>query len=176
MLLKKGVRNRYDEYKNQAREIAHEALPDYLQRIRLTSIDHRSIISSKLWVSNLKRRTEWDWSFAKNYCSTYPKSFDLSVWHGNQLLSLSLGRPTYHGNSIRLDFVERTPDTDLYSGQIFTITRIAFETYGRLIGAEYIRIMEPINKKVISHYLSNGRDFKLVPAKRDVPHYLVKKL
>ena len=45
-----------------------------------------------------------------------------------------------------------------------------------LIGAEFIRIMEPMNEKLISHYLSGDKGFTLTPAKRDVPHYLVKKL
>ena len=176
MFVKENVRNRYDEYKNQAREIASEALPAFLNRVRLESINHKSIVASKLWAQNADRKVDWNWAFSKSYCSRYPKSFDLSVWNGNTLLSLSLGRPTYHGTSMRLDFVERSPDTDIYSGQIFTITRIAYETYGRLIGAKFIRIMEPMNEKLTSHYLSNDRGFKLVPAKKSVPHYLVKKL
>ena len=176
MFVKTDVRNRYDDHKNQAREMASDALPDYLRRVRLDNIDHKSITASKLWSKNTERRVDWDWSFAKSYCSRFPKSFDLSIWHENTLLSLSLGRPTFHGNSMRLDYVERSTDTDLYSGRIFTINRIAFETYGRLIGAEFIRIMEPMNEKLISHYLAGDKGFTLAPAKRNVPHYLVKKL
>ncbi len=176
MFVKANVRNRYDEYKNQAREMASDALPSYLKKLRLEAIDHKSVVASKLWHKNPERKVDWDWSDSKNYCSRYPKSFDLSIWNQNTLISLSLGRPTFKGTSMRLDFVERTPDTDVYSGRIFTITRLAYETYGRLIGAEFIRIMEPMNEKLIHHYTSSDRGFSLVSAKQGVPHYLVKKL
>ncbi len=176
MYVNQSVRSRYDDLKNQAREISSDTLPAYLKRIRLEEINHKSIVASKLWSLNPDRKVDWDWSFAKTYISKYPKSFDLSVWNQNTLLSLALGRPTYKGTRMRLDFVERSPNTDVYSGQIFTINRLAYETYGRLIGAEFIRIMEPMNEKLISHYLSNDKGFKLVPRKKDVPHYLVKKL
>ena len=176
MFVKVDVRNRYDDLKNQAREIANDALPSYLKNLSLESIGSKAVISSKSWGVNTDRMVDWDWSFSKSYCSRYPKSFDLAIWNKNTLLSLSLGRPTYMGKSIRLDFIERTPNTDLYSGQIFTIARISYETYGRLIGADFIRIMEPMNDKLIAYYTSPDKRFKLVPALLDAPHYLIKKL
>ena len=91
-------------------------------------------------------------------------------------MSLTLGRPTYKGKSIRLDFIEKAPNIDIFSGQLFSISQLAYETYGRLIGTEYIRLIESMNKKLIQYYISKNRGFRLMPPKQGNPHYLVKKL
>lgn len=77
---------------------------------------------------------------------------------------------------MRLDFIERAPKQSVYAGYIFTVSQIAYEAYGRLIGAEFIRIVEPVNQKLINYYTSQDVGFKLMPARQGNPHYLVKKL
>ncbi|MFC1750598.1 hypothetical protein ACFL2V_17530 [Pseudomonadota bacterium] len=123
-----------------------------------------------------ERKVEWDWSFASQYCKRYPKAFDLSIWNGHKLCSLTLGRPTYKGTSIRLDFLERLPVNCPLAGDVFGISLVAYETYGRLIGAEFIRLIEPMNDKLIQYYTSVDIGFSFRKAKQGNPHYLVKKL
>lgn len=89
---------------------------------------------------------------------------------------LTLGRPAYKGTSIRMDFIESLSKRTIYTGELFSVSLLAYQTYGRLIGAEYIRIIEPINEKLITFYTSKDIGFKLMSAKQGNPHYLVKKL
>jgi hypothetical protein len=167
---------RYGAFRHEARTIAKKSLPPFLKRLELASIDPRAITAFRVWQEMPERRVDWDWAFAHRYCTRYPKAFDLSVWNGNTLLSLTLGRPTYKGTSMRMDFIERRPKNCLYAGQLFAVSLLAYETYGRLIGAEYVRLVEPMNQKLISYYTSKDGGFAYVSASQGNPHYLVKKL
>jgi len=167
---------KYDLYRKEAREITKNALPEYLEKLMLNGIDLKAITAFKTWKDAPERKVDWDWTFASRYCAKYPKAFDLSVWSGNTLLSLTLGRPTYRGASIRMDFIERTSRLTIYSGELFGVSQLAYETYGRLIGAESIRLVEPMNQKLITYYTSKDGGFKSFPAKQGNPHYLEKKL
>ena len=168
--------SKYEEYRKNARSIAKESLPGFLKKLSLEGIDQKALTAFRTWQDSPDRMVEWDWTFANRYCVRYPKAFDLAVWNQNTLLSLTLGRPTFKGQSMRLDFIERAPQHSVYAGYLFTVSQIAYETYGRLIGAEYIRIMEPMNEKLIRYYTSKDLGFTLAPAKQGNPHYLVKKL
>ena len=167
---------KYDLYREEARKIAQKALPEYLKSLVLNGIDLKAITAFRTWQNDPERRVDWDWTFASRYCAKYPKAFDLSVWSGNTLLSLTLGRPTYRGTSIRMDFIEKTSGLTMYSGELFGVSQLAYETYGRLIGAKSIRLVEPMNQKLITYYTSKDGGFKLFPAKQGNPHYLEKKL
>ena len=168
--------NRYEKFRLEARTIAKDNLPNYLKRLSLKGIDTRTIAAFRVWQQMPERKVDWDWNFASSYCRRYPKAFDLSIWNGNSLLCLTLGRPTYKGKSIRMDYIERVPQNCLFSGDMFSISQLAYEAYGNLIGAEFIRIIEPMNHKLIKHYTSKDGGFKLIAAHKGNPHYLVKKL
>ena len=169
--------NRYDEFRKTARNLAKEDLPDYLKKVtKLEGVDQKALVAFKTWQSVSERTVNWDWNFATVYCRRYPKAFDLSVWYGNTLCSLTLGRPTYKGTSMRMDFIEKSPINCPISGDIFAISLLAYENYGRLIGAEYLRLIEPMNDKLIKYYTSVDVGFSYRKAKQGNPHYLVKKL
>lgn len=76
---------------------------------------------------------------------------------------------------MRLDFIEKVPATNIFSGDMFRVSLLAYETYGDLIGAKRIRIMEPMNDKLIGYYMSHG-GFSYVGPKQGNPHYLVRDL
>jgi hypothetical protein len=76
---------------------------------------------------------------------------------------------------MRLDFFERLPQSCQYRGEMFTISLLAYEVYGELIGAKKLRIMEPLNDKLIKYYTSQG-SFEFVDSKKGNPHYLVRNL
>ena len=166
---------RYNEPRKQARELAKKGLPNRLQCLTLGAIDHKALAAFRVLDKNFHRATDWDWAFATKYCSRYPKAFDLSVWNGNSLYSLSLGRPTYKGTEMRLDFVEKFTNSPIFSGEMFGVSLLAYEAYGKLIGARQLRIMNPQNEKLIKYYSSLG-GFSYKKSFKGNPHYLVKSL
>ena len=172
----KLARSQYEEFRNQARELAHKALPSYLRRAaRLDSIDNRAIIVSRAWGIDPARLVDWDWQFASRYTYRHPKAFDLSVWVGNTLCSLTLGRPSYKGTFMRLDFIEKAPSNCPFSSDMVGISILAYETYATLIGAKQFRIINPINDKVLRSYLQHG-GFQYKQGRQGNPHYLVRDL
>ena len=168
------VLERYESFRMQARDIAYQSLPSHLkQALTLSGIDHKALNAFTAWRNMAERKVEWDWEFSRGYKVFYPKAFDLSVWQGNRLSSLSIGRPTYHGTEMRHDFVERAPKNCLYAGEMFSVSLLAYETYADLIGARKIRIMNPLNDVLVKYYMSHG-GFTLMPAKKGNPRYLVR--
>ena len=167
---------RYELIRKDARQIAETSLPSHLKgKLKLDRVGLKEITTFRTWQDMPERKVDWDWNFASRYCFRYPKAFDLSVWFGGFLCSLTLGRPTYRGTEIRLDFIEKSPKNCIFSGDMFRVSLLAYETYGDLIGASKIRVMEPTNKKLIDHYMSYG-GFSHVPARQGNPHYLVRAL
>ena len=168
--------HKYDEYRKQARELASRILPGHLKdKIILSAVDFKALAAFKAIDAAEERVVDWDWNFSSRYCSRYPKAFDLSVWHGNRLCSLTLGRPTYKGTAIRLDFIEKFNKDTLFSGDMFPVSLLAYEAYGKLIGASQLRIMEPENDKLIKYYSSHG-GFDFQRSMKGNPHYLVKNI
>ena len=167
---------KYEPIRDQARDIASRALPQHLRgMLRLSAVDFRAIAAFNILDATQEREVDWNWNFASRYSKVYPKAFDLSVWHGNSLCSLTLGRPTYKGTAMRMDFIERFTKNPLFKGDMYQVSLLAYATYGRLIGANQIRIMDPQNAKLIKHYSSEG-GFEYKPAKKGVCHYLVRDL
>lgn len=172
----KLVTNKYDQSRIEARDIAHKSLPSHLrQATNLEPINNSAIVATKLWGLDPERMVEWDWNFANRYTYRYPKAFDLAVWVQNKLCSLSLGRPSYKGTFMRLDFIEKAPENNPFSKDMLGISLLAYETYARLIGAQQLRIIDPINEKVVRSYLSQG-GFSYSKGKKGNPHFLVKDL
>lgn len=75
----------------------------------------------------------------------------MALWHHSTLVSLSLGRPTYHGARLRLDFIEGNPDkrNDV---KVFEPTFLGMVGYAEALGARELRIMNPINSEVRAYY------------------------
>lgn len=172
----KLVTNKYESSRKEARELAYKALPSYLKRsIHLKGVDNSALIASKAWEIDPQRKLDWDWNFANRYTFRYPKAFDLTVWAQNTLCSLALGRPSYNGTFMRLDFIEKAPSNCPFSSDMVGITLLAYETYATLIGAKQLRIIDPINDKVLRSYMSQG-GFNYHQGRQGNPHYLVKDL
>lgn len=99
----------------------------------------------------------WSWSqWASRYAAIYPKRFELTIWFHSKLCSVSLGRPTWGAGKLRLDMIESSPEKTPLSGNISQLTVMAAEAYAINIGAQQVRIMNPINSKVRAHYESVG--------------------
>ncbi len=83
----------------------------------------------------------------------------MAVWETNKLIGLSLGRPTYYGTALRLDFVEASPPDLGDRPAIIEFVLLGYDIYAKLINAKQIRIMNPINKTVLSYYEKFGYEY-----------------
>lgn len=125
--------------------------------IRLRTFDQAALTASRLWSRSTTRRVDWDWF--EGYSSfkfRHPKRFEMAIWSKNKLVSLSLGRPTYSGSAMRLDFVESMPFDLGDRPKTFRVVTASLQVYAEMLGAREIRIMSPINEAVKEYYSSFG--------------------
>ncbi len=174
---------RYEIYRSESRQQAEIALPQKFKgTIKLGGIDSRSLARAKAWEASDKREVDWNWTKGYNvYSSRYPKRFELSIWKSDVLCGLSIGRPSYNGSRLRLDFVERAPENCPIRGQVMQINLVAAEAYALRIGAEELRIMHPSNQELVNYYSRYGYKYvkgtmNLDDAHENSPHYLYKRL
>lgn len=172
---------RYELYREEARILAFSALPQNIkQQLALSKIDQKALNDATLWSDNDHREVDWDWKFGHRiYSYRYPKRFELAIWHNNTLCSLTIGRPSYHGSRIRLDFTERMPENCPTKGYTMQIVILAAEAYARLIGAKEVRLMHPMNQSLVNYYqqfdytyVQGSQPFDVITEKS--PHYLYK--
>lgn len=119
-------------------------------------IDNAALTQSKQWNLSPKRRVDWNWVDGYNtFRFRYPKRFEMALWHSGKLASLTLGRPTYTGQRMRLDFIEACPSkpSDL---KVFEISLFAIGIYAETLGAHELRVMSPVNAQVRDYYSRFG--------------------
>lgn len=173
----KDAEQRYEAFRDLSRQNIQQSLP-YTDRnlIRLEPISNESLVAAKLWMADPTRRVDWDWAGSggySDYAFRYPKRFEMATWYGNSLASLCLGRPSYTGTQMRMDFTEAAPSNNPLKGRVIPIVVSAGELYASIIGAREIRLIDPIHEKLIEYYASIG--YTYVNQNVD-KHYLVKVL
>ncbi|MAD73646.1 MAG: hypothetical protein CML20_02380 [Rheinheimera sp.] len=153
--------NKYQSLRTQAIVTAQASLPSTFRDIvSLKHIDTEALQQARIWEARRKGLgTAVPWSFANDYqawSARHPNRLDVATWSKATLCGLAIGIPAKTGKSMRLDVIEANPDKTLLSGQVFTIAMIAFQAYARAIGATQIKIMRPLNHKLISLYQQQG--------------------
>jgi|SRR5690554_377188 len=169
---------RYKEYRAEVYKYVKKALdyPDS-QNIFLKDIDMTALLQARLWDRIPDRKVDFNWEIdCQIYRKRYPKRFELAIWYQNRLESLALGRPSYSGSRVRLELVERLAGNSQLKGRAFLITELSLIAYANLLGAEEIRIMEPINDSVRNYYVSRGYTYVPSTGASHFPDYCVKKL
>ncbi len=160
----KQVQNRYDTLRQVARKIAFEELAPVIPNKRGMAILKSTISldgftfdcqkALRKWEKTGLRRVAWDWDEILKKYRTHPKRFELSVWHRDMYLcGASIGRPTWSGGKLRLDYLESAPQGTSLDGLITDITIAASVAYAKTIGAVQLRIMNPVNEDVKNYYL-----------------------
>ena len=157
----------YAQLREQSRLMISEELPvRYHGAVTFDDITGRALAQLSRWEAHPDRRVMWSWQqWASRYAAIYPKRFELTIWFHSKLCSVSLGRPTWGAGKLRLDMIESSPERTPLSGNTVNLTVTAAKAYARMIGASQIRIMNPINSKVRSHYESQG--FSYIGGKSD---------
>lgn len=102
-----------------------------------------------------QRRVQWNWADATAKYFAEPRRFELAIWHKEMTLcGVSLGKLSGKGGKLRPDFIEAHPDGSALDGLITKLIIDAALVYAKVIGAEQIRITNPINDRVRDHCLS----------------------
>lgn len=155
----------YDQVREIALEESHNRLRSVMKgkegavnkcEISLSSLDFQTFEKLAQWEYQGTRVADWDWKAVRKGYRTHPKRFELAIWHKLFLAGASIGRPTWSGNKLRLDFIEANPTRSPLTGLVTDIVILSAEVYARAIGAHQIRIMHPINDAVKNHYLSKA--------------------
>jgi len=149
---------RYDELRKQAVRFAQSDLDTRNKyNLKITNITNSALQETKKWFSSSKRKVNWNWlDEYGSFKFSYPKRFEAALWQKNDLICISLGRPTYNGSFLRLDVIEARPKDLGERPNVFDEILLAYGVYARMIGASGIRIMNPINEEVRSYYESFG--------------------
>lgn len=170
--------SRYRAYRQEVRRYVKKALPyGDANAIILDDIDQRALTQSRLWNSIPDRKVDFEWELNYPvYRKRYPKRFELAIWYQNRLESLALGRPSYMGTRVRLELIERVAVNSFLKGKVFAITELALIAYAELLGAEEVRIMQPINESVRNYYVQKGYSYVPSTGALNYPDYCVKKL
>lgn len=162
--------DKYAHARSRARELA---LVDFnaslRESVRLSDINQMALAQSKKWELDPERKVDWEWQAAPGdasfspptpghfyYAKRHPNRFELAIWYHSILCGLSLGKPTWSGSKLRLDYIEASPSNNPMRGGIVPVTIAVAEAYAYLIGADQIRIMNPINARVRTYYEQNG--------------------
>ena len=125
--------------------------------LKLTAITNAALEATRKWGLSSNRKANWDWVEEYGYFKfSYPKRFEVALWKQNELITISLGRPTYNGRFLRLDVVEARPKDLGDRPAVFDEILLAYGVYARMLGATGIRIMNPINENVRNYYESFG--------------------
>ena len=176
-LTHKAAEQKYQNIRSIAYEITMDELPYQDKKSILLSEITGPAISSFNNISNQhNRKVDWDWKFGvRMYRNRYPNRFELAIWHNNSICGLSLGRPSYHGTRVRLDFIERVPGSNPLKGRVTPIAVTAYEVYARLIEASQVRIMSPA-QELVSYYSSLNYVYVKGTDTSANPSYLYKSL
>jgi hypothetical protein len=176
-----NAEKRYEQYRQESRIQAQAALPaKFKNTVKLSPIDQKAIIQSNLWEKSALREVDWNWKLGHRiYSKRYPKRFELAIWYQNILCGLSLGRPSYAGSRLRLDFAERAPENCPIRGYVMQLTLLGAESYALSIGADEVRIMHPLNERLVNYYNRLGYKYvegggKVGAVNESKPHYLFK--
>lgn len=144
---------RYSDLRKTALRVVSGQIPSNIN-LDFKLIDKTALLESQKWNLSKKRLVKWDWlNSYGTFKFRYPKRFELALWEKTELASLSLGRPTYNGKSLRLDFIEGNPDNKT---KVFPLVIAAMTTYAEALGANELRVMNPINEDVKNYYQKFG--------------------
>lgn len=150
--MREELEQRYNKLRLDALNSANRVLDD--RSIQLKLVDNSTYSAFKQWDKQPNRIKDWDWpNTLQEWKMKFPKRFEAAAWKNNKLAGLSLGRPTYAGTGLRLDYIEKAPVTDI---RLVETMLVALTAYGTLLGANHLKIMHPVNAAVRDYYVSFG--------------------
>lgn len=159
---------------SELRALLYEQMNSRYPGFNFTPVSLNDAITANSWKSDeTKDRGFIDWISCHRYYNAKSrfKRFDLSVKSASDLVSIAYGMPSRGKTKLNIDVIEATPIANHKMGyKAFEVISTAAQIYGVLLGADEIRIMRPINDKVMEHYCKLGYEF-CEPAKKSLPVY-----
>lgn len=154
------AQDKYRQIKAQVlAEARHQLQAEKGALINVTHINDHAFVIAKQWESSPARHPDARWSWVndvRRYKRADPAALDIAMWFSGVLCSLSIGKPTAHKNAMRMDVIEAAPYQSPLSQQVVATNLVIYQMYALAIGATQIRIMRPLNAKLVSYYQSYG--------------------
>lgn len=144
-------------------------------QFKCLEISHSDAIKADTWqtINHTRERSQWSWLHAyKCYNSKSSfKRFDLCIKNGSNLVGLAYGMPTKSKGKLKIDIIESTPvKKDKLNCSIFEIISTGSQAYAALLGANEIRLMNPLNEELSKFYSRFGYE-RVEPAKKNLGIY-----
>ncbi len=158
-------------YSQDLRAVLYDQLKSEYSQFNFTPISYSDAAQADLWQGH--GRNEWSWKSAYSIYQRKSgfKRFDLSIKNGINVCGLSYGMPTKSKSKLKIDIIESTPyHRHKNNTKIFGLISQAAQYYALLLGANEVRIMNPLNEKLINHYCSYGYDY-IQPRKSKIGNY-----
>ncbi|WGO97054.1 hypothetical protein QFX18_13475 [Saccharophagus degradans] len=150
--MREELEQHYTKLRLDALNSANKVFDD--PSVQLKLVNNATYAAFAQWNTQPNRIKDWDWpTTLQEWKLKFPKRFEAAAWKSNKLAGLALGRPTYAGSGLRLDYIEKAPITDI---RLVETMLVALSAYATLLGANHIRIMHPVNTSVRDYYLSFG--------------------
>lgn len=112
------------------------------------------------WLSRSRGTpAQWDWrEIYRRYVRSYPRRFELSLWHDNKAIALGLGKMSDNQVIARLGYLEGAP-ANVLQGNVAPVAIRGLELYAQSYSdqIEWIGIQEPL-PGLIEYYRSLGFD------------------
>jgi hypothetical protein len=120
--------------------------------LRLTDTDpHALSVWRATWVApHPSGWGSWDWEPVLRHAWKRPSDFHLAIWSGRSLCGLAVGRVSDRDaagrrKAVFIQFVESAHDpVHPLRRKIAYLVAAAATSYGRILGAEWLRLMDPM--------------------------------
>ena len=150
--MREDLEYRYGKLRRQSIELANQAL--ITPNVKLSLVDSQAYTAFERWEFHPDRKVDWDWPGSWGiWKKNFPKRFECATWNNDKLIGFAMGRPTYQATGLRLDFIEKSPEA---TESHLDLSYLALYAYATLLGANHVKIMNPINKDVRDYYVSKG--------------------
>jgi len=149
----------YEEFRQIAYDMTKETLG---LSVQINGIDLPTARKADEWKllqgDNLReKRSTWSWEQVYLRSKNLPDRFEISVWSGSQLCAITYGRPSQHRTKLKLMLVEASPvKPSPLTTKAFAIISTCAMFYAKLIDADEVYIIDPINDAVASYYMKFG--------------------
>lgn len=139
-------------------EISNEFTTSIRKDVRITNIDH---IALKTWSETWKHinirkppNGGWDWVYKRNYFRKYSTNrlFDMSIWSGNILCGLVLGKMSKGSGNISLYYIEGFPgENHPLKRHVLNIIMITVIECAKLLCKKKIKLIEPVDGLIATY-------------------------
>ncbi|PUA28444.1 MAG: hypothetical protein B0W54_18545 [Cellvibrio sp. 79] len=151
-------------YYGELRQALYEELNEIYPWFKCGRISHSDAIQADQWRHLVKSpaRAEWRWVDAYSFYNRKNafKRFDLCIKNGSNVVGLAYGEPTVSKSTLKIDIIEATPYQEYKKGiKTFEVVSRAAQYYAILLGADEVRIMNPLSKELANYYCSFGYEY-----------------